>query len=181
MPRVVYMRRLPAPIVIQYKQKSKHPTRIIRDSASIAMTRQLVIHFLASAFLVFHSSTLATAQTNQKSIDAIKAVIDAQRDAWNKGDIEGFMQGYDQSDNTVFVSGNNVTRGWKTVLERYKKTYDSREKMGQLEFSDLEITLLSEESAVVLGRWLLKRSKHEPHARFTLIFKKTQSDRKSVV
>jgi uncharacterized protein (TIGR02246 family) len=118
-----------------------------------------------------------TAQTpaDQKSIDAIKSVIDTQRDAWNKGDIEGYMQGYDKSDNTVFVSGDNVTRGWKTVLERYKKSYDSREKMGQLEFSDLEITLLSKDSAVVLGRWLLKRSNDEPHGRFSLIFKKTKA------
>jgi ketosteroid isomerase-like protein len=85
------------------------------------------------------------------------------------------MEGYDKSANTVFVSGDNVNRGWKTVLERYKKSYDSREKMGQLEFSDLEITLLSKDSAVVLGRWLLKRGNDEPHGRFSLIFKKTKS------
>ncbi|HEY6244330.1 MAG TPA: DUF4440 domain-containing protein [Pyrinomonadaceae bacterium] len=139
------------------------------------MTRRPAIHLLALILLLFHTYNLANAQTDQKSIDAIKAVINAQRDAWNRGDIEGYMEGYDKSDNTVFVSGDNVNRGWNTVLERYKRSYDSREKMGQLEFSDLEITLLSEDSAVVLGRWLLKRSKDEPHGRFTLIFKKTQS------
>ena len=140
------------------------------------MTQRPAIHLLALIFLIF-SNTLSTAQTSkdQKSVDAIKAVINAQRDAWNRGDIEGYMEGYDKSDSTVFVSGDNVTRGWNTVLARYKKSYDSREKMGQLEFSDLEITLLSEESAVVLGRWLLKRSGDEPHGRFTLIFKKTKS------
>jgi uncharacterized protein (TIGR02246 family) len=139
------------------------------------MKRRPAIHLLALILLLFPTYNLANAQTDQKSVDAIKAVINAQRDAWNRGDIEGYMEGYDKSDNTVFVSGDNVTRGWKTVLERYKKSYDSREKMGQLEFSDLEITLLSEESAVVLGRWLLKRSGDEPHGRFTLIFKKTKS------
>ena len=120
---------------------------------------------------------IVTAQTSadQKSIAAIKAVLEAQRDAWNKGDIEGYMQGYDNSDNTIFVSGDNVTRGWNTVLGRYKKSYGTREKMGQLEFSDLEITLLSKDSAVVLGRWLLKRSADEPHGRFTLVFKKTKA------
>jgi len=139
------------------------------------MTRRPVIHLLASGLLAFHSYTLAAAQTDAKSIIAIKAVINAQRDAWNKGDIEGYMEGYDKSDNTVFVSGDNINHGWKTVLERYKKSYDSREKMGTLEFSDLEVTILSKDSAVVLGRWLLKRSNDEPHGRFTLIFKKTQS------
>ena len=140
------------------------------------MTQRPAIHLLALILLIF-SNTLSTAQTSidQKSVDAIKAVINAQRDAWNRGDIQGYMEGYEKSDNTVFVSGDNVTRGWNTVLERYKKSYDSREKMGQLEFSDLEITLLSQDSAVVLGRWLLKRSGDEPHGRFTLIFKKTKS------
>ena len=140
------------------------------------MTQRPAIHLLALILLIF-SNTLSTAQTSadQKSVDAIKAVINAQRDAWNRGDIQGYMEGYDKSDNTVFVSGDNVTRGWNTVLERYKKSYDSREKMGQLEFSDLEITMLGKDSAVVLGRWLLKRSGDEPHGRFTLIFKKTKS------
>jgi uncharacterized protein (TIGR02246 family) len=139
------------------------------------MTRRPAIHLLTLILLIFHSYNLSNAQTDQKSVDAIKAVINAQRDAWNRGDIDGYMDGYDKSDDTVFVSGDNVTRGWNTVLERYKKSYDSREKMGQLEFSDLEITVLSKDSAVVLGRWLLKRSKDEPHGRFTLIFKKTHS------
>jgi uncharacterized protein (TIGR02246 family) len=116
----------------------------------------------------------AQSASDNKTIAAIRAVIEAQRDAWNKGDIEGYMDGYDRSDNTVFVSGDSVTHGWKTVLDRYKKGYDTREKMGQLTFSDLEFTILSKDSAVVVGRWLLKRSKDEPHGRFTLIFKKTK-------
>ena len=109
-----------------------------------------------------------------KAIAAIRAVLDAQRDAWNRGDIEGFMDGYERSVQTVFVSGDNVTHGWQTVLDRYKKNYNTREKMGTLTFSDLEITLPGKESAVVLGRWHLKRASDEPHGRFTLIFRKTK-------
>jgi uncharacterized protein (TIGR02246 family) len=109
-----------------------------------------------------------------KIILAIRAVLDAQRDAWNRGDIEGYMDGYARSDDTVFVSGDNVTRGWQTVLERYRKNYDSREKMGTLTFSDLETTLVGSDAATVLGRWHLKRATDEPHGRFTLIFRKTK-------
>jgi ketosteroid isomerase-like protein len=84
------------------------------------------------------------------------------------------MDGYARSAATVFVSGDNVTHGWQTVLDHYKKSYDSREKMGVLTFSDLEITSLGQDSAVVLGRWHLQRAKDEPHGRFTLIFRKTK-------
>ena len=111
---------------------------------------------------------------NPKSTDAIRAVLDAQRDAWNRGDIEGYMDGYDRSEQTVFVSGDNLTRGWQTVLERYKKNYNTREKMGTLTFSDLEVTLLGKDAAVVHGRWHLQRAGDEPHGRFTLILRKTK-------
>ena len=107
------------------------------------------------------------------AVGQIQSVLRAQQDSWNRGDIEAYMDGYDRSEKTVFVSGDNVNRGWKTVLERYKRTYDTREKMGVLTFSDLEITLLGANSASVLGRWALKRAADEPHGRFTLIFKRT--------
>ncbi len=109
-----------------------------------------------------------------KQIAEIRAVLDAQRDAWNRGDIEGYMQGYARSKDTIFVSGDNVTRGWETVLERYKRNYNSREKMGTLTFSDLETTLLSKDAAIVVGRWHLQRANDEPHGRFTLIFRRTK-------
>jgi len=106
---------------------------------------------------------------------AVRAVLEAQREAWNRGDIEAYMDGYARSDETVFVSGDNVTRGWQTVLDRYKKVYNSREKMGTLTFSDLEITLLSNDAAVCLGRWHLQRANDEPHGRFTLILRRTKN------
>ncbi|HEV8588375.1 MAG TPA: nuclear transport factor 2 family protein [Pyrinomonadaceae bacterium] len=135
-------------------------------------------HRLISALLTLALITSAAAQANSKdakSIAAIRAVLDAQAAAWNRGDIAGYMDGYDRSPDTVFVSGDRVTRGWQTVLERYKKTYDTREKMGTLTFSDVEVTMLSKDAALVLGRWHLKRSKDEPHGRFTLLFRKTKA------
>ena len=109
-----------------------------------------------------------------KTIAAVRAILDSQQAAWNRGDIEGFMDGYARSDDTVFVSGDNVTRGWQTVLDRYKKSYDSREKMGTLTFSELEIKPLSPFYAVALGRWQLTRAADTPHGRFTLIFRRTE-------
>lgn len=111
---------------------------------------------------------------------AVRAVLDAQREAWNRGDIEGYMDGYARSDDTVFVSGDNLTRGWQTVHDRYKKNYDSREKMGILTFSDLQITSIENDTAIVLGRWHLQRAKDEPHGRFTLILRRTKQGWKIV-
>jgi ketosteroid isomerase-like protein len=114
----------------------------------------------------------------QASIDTlqvfekIRAVLDDQSKAWNSGDINGYMDGYWRSDSLIFTSGGNIERGWKATLEKYKKSYDSRAKMGTLYFSDLRFSLLSENSAWVLGHWRLKRGSDAPEGIFTLIFKK---------
>ena len=106
------------------------------------------------------------------SVAEIQSVLSAQRDAWNRGDIDAFMNGYARSESTVFVSEDEVGRGWETVRDRYRLKYSDRAKMGTLSFSDIEVTMLSPDSAVVLGLWRLKRANDEPHGRFTLIFKR---------
>ena len=50
--------------------------------------------------------------------------MEAQQAAWNRGDIEGFMDGYERGEMTTFVSGDDITRGWQTVLDRYKQRYN---------------------------------------------------------
>jgi ketosteroid isomerase-like protein len=125
-------------------------------------------------------SSARPTKRDAKTIAAVRAVLDAQRDAWNRGDVEGYMDGYARSADTIFISGDNVTRGWQTVLDRYKKNYNSREKMGTLTFSELEITPIENKTAIVLGRWHLQRANDEPHGRFTLIFRKTKQGWKIV-
>jgi ketosteroid isomerase-like protein len=112
-------------------------------------------------------------QRSFKDDAAIRAVLSAQVAAWNRGDIDGFMNGYARSDATEFISGDKLTRGWQTVRDRYKKKYDSREKMGTLHFSELKITSLSGDAALVIGRWRLDRKDDKPHGRFTLLFRRT--------
>ena len=126
--------------------------------------------FIATIFLTV-TAISSLAQTDKASI-AIRKVMDDQTAAWNRGDIEGFMDGYWKADNLTFISGVNVTRGWQATLDRYKKSYDTREKMGVLKFSDLEFTILSKDAAIVLGSWELTREKDNPKGKFTLTFRK---------
>jgi ketosteroid isomerase-like protein len=114
---------------------------------------------------------IATAATrvSAKDLAAIRAVLDAQAAAWNRGDIDAYMAGYAQSDDTMFV-GSDVTRGWTKVRDRYKAKYDSRAKMGTLVFSDLDLRPLGTADVVVTGAWKLTRDADTPHGRFTLIF-----------
>ncbi len=112
------------------------------------------------------------AVTQAADQDPIRAVLDAQVAAWNRGDIDGFMEGYSHSPKTAFVSGDEVTRGWQTVRDRYARKYDSRDKMGTLTFSDVEITRLGDDAAIALGSWSLQRKDDQPHGKFTLLFRR---------
>ena len=106
---------------------------------------------------------------------AIRAVLDSQAAAWNRGDITGYMDGYERADETTFISGDTVARGWQVVHDRYKKSYDTPAKMGTLAFSELEFKPLSEFYVSVTGRWQLTRAGDTPHGRFALIFRRTSA------
>jgi ketosteroid isomerase-like protein len=117
-------------------------------------------------------TVFAAPEQTANALAQIRSVLQAQQDAWNRGNIDGFMNGYARSASTVFISEDTIRRGWQTVRDRYRKKYSSRAKMGTLTFSDLEITLLSSDSALAYGRWKLKRANDQPHGRFTLILKR---------
>jgi ketosteroid isomerase-like protein len=129
---------------------------------------------LAALVLVFCfvASPAQSAKEKERIQRDIRTVMDRQVAAWNRGNIEGFMDGYWRSPELLFVSGDNVSRGWQTTLDRYKKGYDSRSKMGTLTFSDVEVTVISRDAAVVLGSWALERENDRPHGKFTLTFRK---------
>jgi ketosteroid isomerase-like protein len=132
--------------------------------------RILAIAFVAAAFA---TSGAASDSADSGAAAEIRAVLNAQVSAWNRGDLDAFMNGYARSNDTAFVGGDGVTRGWQTVLDRYRKKYSDRAQMGTLTFSDLEITPISSDAALVLGRWALKRQKDAPHGYFTLVFRRT--------
>lgn len=137
------------------------------------MKRPFLSCCLASGFIFLFVIAWATANASGDSATEIRGVMAAQVAAWNRGDIDGFMDGYARSEATEFVSGDKLTRGWRIVRDRYRKKYDTREKMGRLTFSDIKITPLSANFAIVLGRWRLVRHGDKPHGIFTLLFRRT--------
>ncbi len=138
--------------------------------------RVIVPLTLLSIALILQPACVQTPDSggdNGKTIADVRAVLEAQTAAWNRGDIDGFMDGYERSDDITFISGDTVTRGWQTVTERYKRNYDTREKMGTLAFSELDVKPLSPFYAAVSGRFQLTRAGDTPRGRFTLLFRRT--------
>jgi ketosteroid isomerase-like protein len=116
----------------------------------------------------------AVEQFRAEAEEGVKHLLVSQIEAWNHGQIEGFMQGYWRSPDLTFFSGADVTKGWDPTLQRYRQRYQGQGKeMGHLEFQELNIDVLSRRAAVVTGRWQLTMSDgKQPHGVFTLIVKR---------
>lgn len=122
------------------------------------------------ALLLFAASCLA-----QTPADSIRKVLDDQVAAWNRGDIDTFMIGYDNSPKTAFI-GSSVQYGWENVRKNYHERYPTNAKMGTLDFSGIEINLLGTDYANVVGKFHLARTKEgggDAKGVFTLLFHKT--------
>lgn len=113
----------------------------------------------------------------------IRALMQAQLDTWNRGDIEAFMTTYLDSPELSFTSTGGTTRGYRNVLERYRRNYSTRERMGTLAFTIDEVRLISSDVGLVLGQFRLDRSEAAggpASGRFSLVVKRTASGWKIV-
>jgi beta-aspartyl-peptidase (threonine type) len=122
---------------------------------------------LGVAFLIGASAGLSGADVKA---DILK-ILDLQKAAWNRQDIEGFMAFYWRSERLTYQSGADRMRGWGSLLERYKKSYAAA-NWGTLAFTDLEVNVLSADSAYVIGRWALDLKDKAKGGVFTIIFRR---------
>jgi len=112
---------------------------------------------LATLLLVMSAANVATQTRAPDAGASVKAVWTAQVEAWNHGDLDGFMAGYWKSPDLVFFSNGSETRGWQATLDRYRARYQGEGKqMGTLDFPQLDIVTLGAEAALARGRWRLK-------------------------
>jgi ketosteroid isomerase-like protein len=130
--------------------------------------------FLLAGVLAVIAMACAAVPAEQPAPDEaqIRALLEDQTAAWNRGDIEGFMAGYWKSEQTEFVSSEGVSHGWQMLLDRYRHTYPDRKAMGHLSFSNLEIRVECPSSAYAVGEYHLQRETDNPSGVFTLNFRK---------
>ncbi len=102
----------------------------------------------------------------------IRALLQKQTEAWNRGDIEDFMEGYWKNDSLMFIGKSGITYGWQQTLDNYKRGYPDKTAMGQLTFTLIEIKRLSSKYYSVVGRWNLKRTIGDIGGHYTLLMKK---------
>ena len=132
-----------------------------------------MIKILSCFIITIIIFTSASAQN--KDEQTIRSLLEEQRQAWNSGDKEKFMDTYWQSDSLMFIGKSGVTYGWQNTLNNYKKGYPDTAAMGKLKFDILEVKRLSVMYFFVVGKWHLTRSIGDVGGHFTLLFKKVKN------
>ena len=119
---------------------------------------------------------------NPNEIKAIKEILNAQKECWNNGDIDGFMLGYWHSDSLKFIGRNGVKYGYDTISNNYKKHYPDKETMGFLSFKNIQSTYIDSTSQVaqVNGKWQIT-GRDSAGGFFSLILKPINGDWRIVI
>lgn len=138
----------------------------------VALLSTIAIAAMAILCLAAAPRAITAASSDSPEEAQIRAVIDSQAEAWNRGDIDAFMTPYWKSEETEFVGASGITRGWEAVRQRFHRVYPDRGAMGTLTFTNLEIHVTCSDAAYVVGQFQLQRDNDKPAGIFSLDFKK---------
>lgn len=122
---------------------------------------------LALIFGVF--SAFSQGKSDKKQI---LEVLGNQQKAWNSGNLEQFMVGYLENDSLMFVGSSGIVYGYNNTLKRYQTTYNSSDKMGQLNFTVDVLRQVSKDVYFMVGKYHLTRTIGDANGIFTLVWKK---------
>ena len=126
---------------------------------------------IAFSLLLFTFSLSLSAQQD-KDIKAVKLAMDAQQQAWNQGDLNTFMRYYWNSADVQFINSSGVTKGWNATMERYEKTYPTKEDMGNLVFEIIQTDKREKKVITVSGKYVLSRENRNLVGYFLLVWQK---------
>ena len=107
----------------------------------------------------------------RSAADTIRATLDAQAAAWNEGNLDAFMETYWKDASLKFVSGQTISTGWSDTLKRYRKRYSDGSGLGRLGFKDMDVELVTDDVAIVTGRFNLVRNDQLSDGLFSLVMR----------
>ena len=115
-----------------------------------------------------------SATESQQIEAAIRQVFEASCAAWNRGDLDGYLASYWDSDKTIWISSGSLTRGKKAIEAAYKARFSSHQQTGKLTLAELEIDVLTTTDAMAVGRWMLSVDNETSEGFFTVQLKKIE-------
>ncbi len=134
------------------------------------------VPFLLMVFVLSacNADKTADATTKLSALTSIALAMNEQENAWNEGDLEGFMEHYWKSDSLRFIGSRGLNYGWQTTLENYKESYPDREAMGTLTFSNKYMDMVAPDAAFIVGKWQLDRRSDTLSGHYSLLWRQIE-------
>lgn len=123
-------------------------------------------------FLILAFTFFLLKSFSQKDVETVKLLMIKQQEAWNRYDLNGFMEHYWKSDSLKFIGSKGLTYGWQKTLDNYKKSYPNADAMGQLIFDISSAEMLGKNAVYVIGKWTLHKKEKNVGGYYTLLWKK---------
>ena len=122
------------------------------------------------------SDPVSNASSRKEAEVAIHATFDAGCAAWNRGELDGYLASYWNSDKTIWVSGGTLTRGSQAITAAYKARFPTPQQMGKLTVTNMTIEVLTDLDAIVFGHWMLTIDNKTQKGVFTVQLKKIEGE-----
>jgi uncharacterized protein (TIGR02246 family) len=109
---------------------------------------------------VDESSAQAASQPSaqQESVRAeIARMMDSAAAAWNRGDLDRFMQDYAPDTTTTFIGSKGILRGRKAIRKAYAPRFAPGGVRDSLSFENLEVDMLAKDVVNVIAYYRLMR------------------------
>jgi uncharacterized protein (TIGR02246 family) len=105
---------------------------------------------------------------------AVSGVLAMSAQAWSKGDLDRFMQCYEDSSAPTYVKGGDVVHGFKAIHDMYAARFGGGGSLGSLSMTVVDFKPLGDDYALVTGRYKLVRAQAaDAGGVFTLVFHKS--------
>ncbi len=137
---------------------SKTLLKTTESQSTLIFNAKTAVLVVVLFVLCFSCDSNSKKQSREDELNTISFQMQEQEEAWNNGDLEAFMQPYWKSDSLRFIGKSGLNRGWKTTLENYQKSYQNKQEMGTLKFSNKSLDFVGERTIFVVGEWKLSRA-----------------------
>lgn len=142
----------------------------------VRLKSKLLSCLILTTLLAIQCSPTRSTVSDSAESQAIRMAMQTQEDAWNRGDIPAFMEGYWQDKGLTFIGSKGITSGWDQTLANYLKGYPDKEAMGTLTFEVIELRRLGPKAFYMIGKYTLKRVSDQPSGYFNLIWEKVEDN-----
>jgi uncharacterized protein (TIGR02246 family) len=93
-------------------------------------------------------------------------------DAWNRHDLDGYLDGFLRSDDILLVVEGETVRGWDLLSKALHAGYPNPQEMGTLTVDRVQVQMLAPDLGFVLASYTIVFPKKKEFGTDTIVMKK---------